>query len=210
MLNTEINNKLFLYKSTLLCTILEVITIDIKLLNNKAVFYAMELWGKIFNLPVVVNKRLRSTLAWYIPNKSIELSKEIINEKYTLDDILIHELCHWYCHTNYKKWDDYTKDFEDELNKVGASSSCKFSNSKDGKLLYDYEYGVYECKICGKELETKDYLHEKIEGEIGQRIKEYECCNSKMYYSGRKIIPEQYIPNQKLKELVDKFDKYYQ
>ncbi|MFD0587655.1 SprT-like domain-containing protein [Paenibacillus sp. GCM10027627] len=174
-----------------------------KLLNDKATFFTQFLWNKKLTIPIRINNRLKATLGQYCKDK-IDLSKRIIHDELLTDDTLLHELCHWYCDEIGEDNRDHTKFFEEELKRIGASSTYT-SDYKNGKWYHLYNYGCYRCNECGRKLETKDYLDEKQKGEIGAPIKKYYCCDSKMYYSGRKIVPEDFVENEKLKQIRNAF-----
>lgn len=130
----------------------------------------------------------------------IDISPKVVSDDLLTDDTLLHELCHWYCHEIGEDDRDHTKFFENELEKIGASSTYT-TDLVNGKYLFIYKYGCYECEVCGNRLETKDYLEEKKEHNIGTPIKKYFCCDVKMYFSGTKNIAEEFIENEKLKAI---------
>jgi SprT-like protein len=176
-------------------------------LNNKAHFFTMQLWNKELNIPVVINKRLKSTLGQYCPNKTIEISCRILKDVTLTIDTLLHELCHWYCHISNKQWDDRTEDFEEELERIGASST-ESTEIINGEYKYIYKYGSYKCNICGKEFKTKDYLEDRQLGEAGRKFKTFECCSEKMKVLGEAYIPEVFILNDKILSLLEKYEFY--
>jgi predicted SprT family Zn-dependent metalloprotease len=181
---------------------------DINIINEKAKFYAKELWDMSFDLPIDINTRLRSTYAWYIHDEKIQLNKNYIYmDEYFLDDTLLHELCHWYCHTTGKLYDDFTRDFEQELRRIGASST-ETSIFAGDKYLVLYDYHTYTCEICGNKIETKDYLEDKVEGEIGRKYKIFQCCNSKMKCTNYNKKGEDFIPNDKILSLNSRYKEY--
>lgn len=155
------------------------------------------------NIPVVINNRLKSTLGWCRKTK-IELSQLILIDPNITDDTLLHELCHWYCGEIGEDDKDGDKFFEDTLRKVGDSSteSTTFTN---GEWKYLYRYGVFKCECCNKEIITKDYTDDRVEGKVGNRIKIYNCCSGKMKFSGVRTIEEKYILSSKIEELNQKF-----
>lgn len=177
-------------------------------LNKKAKFYARYLWDLELDVPVKINARLKRTegqLYYGTYKKELQIAKNVLHTGYLLDDILLHELCHWYCYKTNKDHRDYSTPFENELKRIGASSTGT-TELVNGKLMYRYEYGVYKCNICNKKLETKDYIDEKHQH--GRIVKEYNCCNNKMYFSGIKYIPEDFIPNDKILNISNQFKLY--
>lgn len=190
---------------------------NIKLINEKAKYYSQKLWNLELDIPVIINNRLRSTQGQmfdYEGYKSeIQLSKQILDNEYYLDDVLLHELCHWACKRIDKDYRDHSKTFEDELKRIGASST-ETTDIKNGEYLFNYSYGQYICNICNREFETKDYLEEEKIGEKGRKIKDYYCCGSKMKYRGSTYKMETYIPNNKIIQINNDFknlvkEKYY-
>lgn len=167
-----------------------------QILNQKAKFYAKHLWDLDFQLPVKINKRLASTLGRY-GQTEIDLAARILVDEYFTDDILLHELCHWYCHIIGEKYDDHTYFFEQELERIGASSSYTM-DIRNGQSVYLYPYGCFVCKHCPREVETKDYLEDRVEGVIGRSIKTFDCCNNKMVFKGLKYVLEEYMPTSKI------------
>lgn len=178
----------------------------LNLLNDKARFYTKELWETNLTIPIKINTRLRTTHGRYCFSH-IDLSKNILNEGYLVDDTLLHELCHWYCHISGKQYDDYSKDFEDELKRIGASST-ETTIIENGKILYNYRTGCYSCGICNSEFETNDFLENKVEGKIGTPIKKYTCCNENMEFLGVRFIPGVYVPNEKVLNLITKYKNH--
>jgi SprT-like protein len=177
--------------------------IDEHILNDKAKFYAKTLWGRELNIPIRINKRLKSTLGQYC-HTHIDISALILHEDELVDDTLLHELCHWHCHTSGQNYDDHTKDFEDELESVGASSTHSTQHI-GGKWLFLYRYGCYECKSCGSKRETKDYRDGKS-AHGGWHIKKLLCCSMPMQFLGIKQIPEKYMPNEKVRTLIEQYE----
>ena len=106
-----------------------------KELVQRAKFFAKILWHRNFNLPIKINKRFRVTLGLYYYGHSIELSHELLEDEYLLNDTLLHELCHWYCDTSFKESKDGSDDFERELRRIGATSTR--TTDMNSKMVYD-------------------------------------------------------------------------
>ncbi len=112
-----------------------------KLLTAKAKFYAKELWGVDFDLPIKVNKRFKSTLGRFQvidDNITIDISVALLDNELLADDILIHELCHWYCYTSGLNFYDGSKDFKRILRETGATESQRLEYH-EGWYLFDVE-----------------------------------------------------------------------
>lgn len=107
-----------------------------KELTKRAKFFAKKLWHRNYNLPVVINGRFKTTLGRYYYWHSIELSSELLDDEYLLNDTLLHELCHWYCHTGNKQYEDGSEDFEKELRRIGATSTKEEIRLLDINVLY--------------------------------------------------------------------------
>jgi predicted SprT family Zn-dependent metalloprotease len=80
-----------------------------------------------------------------IDKNIIEIAQITSNQnQYIITDILLHELCHWYCHKVGLNDHDFSRDFENELIKIGSCSS-KSTSVQDNKILY------YRMISCSKE-----------------------------------------------------------
>nr|WP_082970868.1 SprT-like domain-containing protein [Mycobacterium sp. E3298] len=175
-------------------------------LQEKAKFFVKHLWNMELDIPVRVNNRLKRTYGW-CAETYIELSPRILHDELMTDDTLLHELCHWYCRKVGQEYDDHTTFFEDELERIGASST-ETTIFKNGAFLYLYPYGCYKCTLCEKNYQTRDYLEEKQEGKVGRAFKKYECCGVNMKYTGRRFISEPLEENDKLKAVRSAYNKY--
>jgi SprT-like protein len=109
-------------------------------LNTRVQFYVKKVWDLDNHPEIKINTRLRTTHGCYVTyhNKEgyIELSQMTLNQNdYVLTDILLHELCHWYCHISGLDDKDGHRDFENELNRIGSTSSeCSIIKNKE--ILY--------------------------------------------------------------------------
>lgn len=94
-------------------------------LTMKSVFYAKELWSADFPWPVVLNGRLRKNLGIFAvaTDKTcwIEINPEILPFNYITDNILIHELCHWWLWQSGKRWKDKDDEFILECKRIGST-----------------------------------------------------------------------------------------
>jgi SprT-like protein len=183
---------------------------DIELLNRKAKFYTQTLWGMELDAPVSINNRLKTTYGRFICGRfydiktRIELSGLILNFPEIIDDVLLHELTHWYCYKTGKHYKDNNTDFILELDKLNIISSGGVII--DNQLFRRVTYGCYQCKICNKEYSTKYYLTKKDECD-GHSFKSYFCCNEKMEFINTKIKNNIYKPSDKILKLIKEFEK---
>jgi len=127
-----------------------------KVLTAKAKFYAKELWGVDFDLHIKVNKRFKSTLGRFKvidDDITIDISAALLDNELLADDILIHELCHWYCYTSGLNFSDGSKDFKRIIRETGATESQRLEyhegwyllNVEQSRLNKDYDvYVPYE------------------------------------------------------------------
>jgi predicted SprT family Zn-dependent metalloprotease len=177
-------------------------------LLHKAKFYTKELWNKEYNGLVRQNNRLRSTFAWYVrPSKwneglpVIEFSKETINTKNELfiDDILIHELCHWYCQSQSEPYEDGHPNFENKIRLAGVRSTMHF-DIKDGNPLVADTYIHYQCLKCGKRQMIISFDAEENRSWYGS------CCDGKFNLRGWQ--QGEYIPYWATDKLVQLNQKY--
>lgn len=128
----------------------------VKLLNNKAKFYAKELWDVDFDLPVKVSKRFKTTLGECIYNDSIVLSSRILDNELFTDDILLHELCHWYCKKYLKiGWTDSGTNFIKEIKKTGSHMTNILNKTGNEYYCNNKKYKPKQRLI---ELNKKFYL----------------------------------------------------
>jgi len=94
---------------------------DEKILTMKAKFYSKALWGKRYNKKVIIKDTGRALgyfAKWSQSVYEIQISSEIINVDYLPDNVLVHELCHWWCFINKKPWMDHSKNFKAELKRI--------------------------------------------------------------------------------------------
>lgn len=142
--------------------------LEVKLLD-KAKFYSKELWNLEYDGEIAINKRLRSTHAWYIEwDNKIEFNKIFLslNNEYFLDETLIHELCHWYCHKIKVNSNDGDYEFEKEIYDCG-SRSTETSYIENGDIILEDSEAWFYCKNCSNGIKK----HYKIKK--GERINHY-------------------------------------
>jgi SprT-like protein len=179
---------------------------EVRDLLPKAKFYVQKIWNIKFDTDIILDKRLKRTLGCYESdlegNERIRLSSNIykIYNELTTDDILLHELTHWYCKKTGKLSSDNDKDFKNELEKVGASPT-KFIH-KAGT----YFYGV--CKKCG---------YEVVENRSIQLLKRYliekdyhsSCCDCRIEYGGTVEYSDTHEVSDNIKNLNRQFKEFY-
>jgi predicted SprT family Zn-dependent metalloprotease len=90
-----------------------------EVIRQKLDYYPVAIWREPVNCSVVFNGRLKTTLGRAnILNNIIEISPHI-NSELIFDDTLIHELCH----LRYPCSADGDEDFENELERIGVTST---------------------------------------------------------------------------------------
>jgi predicted SprT family Zn-dependent metalloprotease len=173
---------------------------DINIINEKAIFYAKELWNENYDIPVKQNNRLYRYYGWfkYFDDKEfdvIELAGYLLKNKYnelTVDSVLIHELCHWHSRKNNLNSDDYSLEFRELVEKCGGSQTRTI------KRVHDKHYGI--CSKCNKEYFLQGYKEDKT----------YTgCCGTKIIYNRMEEIKDIYIPSEKLIAINNKFKEYF-
>ena len=116
----------------------------------------------IFDTPVMINGRLKTTLGRVVSDinngklfpRRIEISKHLLETatKESIDEVLVHEFCHWYLATTTH---------EDHGHDAVFKSLCKQLGGGDGKTRTEVKYRVatqkvykYQCycEKCGKEI----------------------------------------------------------
>lgn len=182
---------------------------NLNIITQKAKFYAKELWGLNFDIPIVLNGRYKSVMGSLhykdgkdkIPEK-IMLAEFLFDGKHnelTIDDTLLHELCHWYCSVTGKESRDNSRDFETELYRIGASST--------GTAYHVGTSYIGKCKKCGKEVIEKNskYILNKY---LNTDRYISRCCNAQMVDAGMKETEDKNKVSDKVKELNRKFKEY--
>lgn len=128
-------------------------------------------WKTSVSVPVEFCGRIKAlgSFRHREPSKALKIKIKKGLEGEELIDTLLHELCHWYCFTNGLEYKDGSKDFEDELRRVGATSTGV--SSRSGSEVY-YRYKVL------KEPLSSIFNIKKIEeyiGEDGEKVIRYSA-----------------------------------
>lgn len=188
----------------------------IEYINKKAKIYTKRLWNIEFDGILKINNRLRSTYAWFIEDKNIiEFNKQLLDlsDEYHLfiDEVLIHELCHWYCFKIGVDNEDGSFEFESEIYKSGARSTSVDDIVNNTVELVD-NYSWFFCKDCNKDnfKAIKISQHERIISLKGGRIQEgypnCPICNKKLTYYCEEAYEDNWVkwyPRKKLLELIN-------
>lgn len=165
-------------------------------LTKLAKEFAMEYWGMEFNVPIIINNRLRNSLGRMCFNLE-RLTGKIIPTKLemagitlsnynnnTIIGILKHELCHWALAMQGKPFNDGHPVFEKELQRIGAPSTNTIQSA--GTV-----YTVC-CSSCKKQIaesmsegRLKKYVY-------GAKRKEFKsaCCEAKIEWGPTKYIED--------------------
>jgi hypothetical protein len=124
-----------------------------QILIIKSKVYSSFFWEKEYKGTITIIKDRLGELGWFSVymnyKKNIEISESILDKKYLVDTVLIHELCHWWCFINKVGWDDVDEDFQKESARVGDkdifSGDADFTPSDIVKELTDnFERSFYE------------------------------------------------------------------
>lgn len=119
------------------------------ILLSKAKFYSRVLWGIEYNGTVEI-KRMGNICGrfWESNIPLIEIGQKLVESKndYYIDDILLHELTHWYCKLIGEDYRDGKPDFENRLRENGIGSTRRgltigkqgvfATEFVDGELIY--------------------------------------------------------------------------
>ncbi len=181
--------------------------IDLENLIRKAKFYTKELWGMELDIPIKFNGRLVRMLGYLSYTKQneperIEIAKKLLDEcynRYRIDDVLVHELCHWYCSKTGKQSKDGSIDFENELKKVGASTTRSYFSP--GKFY------TTECSKCKESISKNRTYQQMIKYTKRESPYRSNCCKEHLIEGKIIYIQDEFIPTEKLKALVNKFDQ---
>lgn len=153
---------------------------------RRANFYCRELWGQEYGEDFNINGRLTSTHGYrrYWKNREnpdiISLSKRLFDldkkNRLYIDEVLLHELAHYSVHRILKKegFYDGDKDFEDEIKRIGSTSTATCDIEKNRVIQWNKKEGRYE--------RDKDYsFDEKLIELHNKYIKTYNVDEDKLF-----------------------------
>ncbi len=175
-------------------------------LNSYTKFLYYETFHKKLRIPVGINGRLKTTIAWFIPDVNgikgvrIEVSKQLLNQDINIiTDVLLHELCHYHLWRNNKPCDDCDEEFIELVHKVGANESNVFT----GEKTFSFSYEKYTAK-CNKDKYSSTIFFQHVNPDRGElpvcvcpkcgRLLEYKGCDDVSFMK--------YVPSEKIKFLV--------
>lgn len=176
---------------------------ETEIINKKAKFYTRQLWNIKLDVPIVFNGKLKRTAGYLFCDSNnnpliIHIAKYLLNQyqhDYYVDDVLIHELCHWYSIKNNLPCKDGQLEFEELLRCVGVSSSAT--------LIISGEYHTLKCTKCGLKIGNTVYKSVALKY-CNFDLYYSKCCKSEVEYSGIEVLKSNYIPSDKLVCLADK------
>lgn len=119
--------------------------------------------GEVFNVPVAINGRLTKTLGrvkYSIRNDKIfpyiiEISKQLLENatRESIDEVLIHEFCHWYLAETTHENHGHDKVFKELCQRLGGGSGKTHADHIEylTEASARYKYQCF-CEKCGKEV----------------------------------------------------------
>lgn len=137
-----------------------------------------------------------------VPQKML-LSQMLFNGYYnelSIDDVLLHELCHWYCSITGKNSRDGSQDFEEELKRIGASST---KTKHASGVFY-----IGKCEKCNNIVVRKN-TKRKLSRYLNSLFYTTKCCSASIVNGDIEEIKDTYEVSEKVKELNKKFKEYY-
>lgn len=163
-----------------------------KQLKVMAVNLAKQIWGVDYNLPIIVSKRMTSTLGYFQHNNvkrnvaripiKIQISWYLVNGNYTyetVESVMKHELCHWYLFITNQNFSDSDFTFKRECLRIGSHLTHTIKSS--GSMYI----GV--CSCCERII-VKARTSEKARKDcIKYRSK---CHKAKLIYRGLEVIED--------------------
>ena len=139
------------------------------------------LWNETINIPIRFSNKMTRTLGELRTTHSFKpidliFSNKIINGDYkieTIEEILKHELCHYYICKIGGNFHDGSPQFENELKRIGAHST------KTIHLIGEIHIGV--CSECGKVVVNG--TERKVKNKCIPRYRS-SCCKALINYKG--------------------------
>lgn len=141
--------------------------------------------GEEYNTPVMINGRLTRTLGRVISDvrngklfpRRIEISRQLLETatKESIDEVLIHEFCHWYLATTTHEDHGHDAVFKELCMRLGGGSG-KTTTHVD-RIVENSKLFKYQCFCaeCGKELGHYSRAGKVIQ--YPERFYSY-CCNA--------------------------------
>lgn len=158
------------------------------------------------NIPININGRKNGNglgVFWFNrklhKSLKIDLSKRMIQyyKPEAVLDTLLHELTHWACFESYKPHNDGDDFFENELARVGASSTRTKSHAGEIYRMY--------CSKCKKDQgyvtsirKLQKYLRGYTRGTRSITYYKTSCCEAAYKHKEFDIVEDNYIPNSKM------------
>lgn len=181
--------------------------------NFKVKKFAKEIWGLEFDLPIEISGRLTAKLGYMqvVFNRrtfsatatKLVFAKRLINGDYsegTIDSVILHETCHWALLTQGKPYNDGHPVFENELKRIGGSSTRTINNAG--------ELHEAVCSCCGKVV-VSSYNYNTVKKYVNDPRYTSKCCKAKINYKGSSYIEDKFVKQEakdkSIEEIVRKF-----
>ena len=175
-------------------------------LNSYAKFLYFETFHRKLSIPIYINGRLKTTIAWFVFKETgikgirIEVSKQLMKQDINIiTDVLLHELCHYHLWRTHKPFDDCDEEFIDLVHKVGANESNVFGGNK----TFEFYYEKYTA-TCKRHKYTNTIFFRHVDPDRGE-LPVCVCpkCGKILEYEGL-CKPEfmKYVPSERIKDLV--------
>jgi predicted SprT family Zn-dependent metalloprotease len=170
--------------------------------------FAKQYWGLEFNLEIKLDGRLSKKLGKYYYKKDYDFTNDGIEEKIkgnyikfarflvesgdyyerTVDSVIKHELAHWAFSIMGKPFDDHHPIFEEELKRIGASSTNTVGAAGELHLAV--------CSECDKIIK-KQYHKGRLNGLIKEDSRYVSnCCKANIIYGGTRYFEDDYVKKE--------------
>ena len=182
-------------------------------LQDFAEFIYRETFFEELKIPVVVNNKLKQTIAWFRDyydkdinpvrgQEKIEVSNKLLDQNlYVIADILLHEFTHYYLWKNKQPFDDTDDEFKQLCQKVGASLTNTFVDDD-----FKCDYITYTARhSCG-------YVHKIYYRNTDDKLNIPICfcpeCNKELKYKKTPNKKMKYVAKPEVKRKVAEYNKY--